>query len=431
MVKIQNFQKYIKYDFMYLLRPWMKSVTPLFIKKGKGCYLIDINNNKYFDFSSGLFNVNLGYNNKEIIQSIYKQLKMLPYLSPHYSTATRSELAFLLIKLNKFNFSKCFICSGGSEAVETAIKIIKEYTKKSLFICQKEAYHGSTFGANILSYSNKKNKSHDIKTIYIEPPSCFRCRLNSKFSDCNLECINKLKTIIKKYKNRIAAVFIEPIIGIGGFIIPPKEYLPMIREICDENNILLAFDEILTGFGRTGKWFAYQHYKVIPDILCLSKGMNSGYLPIGATLISKDLAEWIKENPIEYGYTNMAHPVSCASALATIKYIKKHGIIRKVKKNGNFLLKLCKKIYYENWDIIKDVRGKGLLVAIEFKSTKKLKFKMVNFLNLLFKKRILVHVDPTKNILPLLPPLTVTEKELEKNMEKIGDCIYEFRKLSW
>jgi 4-aminobutyrate aminotransferase-like enzyme len=416
-----------------LLRPWTKNKNEVLIKKGEGIYLFDINNKKYIDFTSGSFNINLGYSNCQLINSINKQLKTLPYLHHHFMSDIRMELAELLTKETHKNFAKTYICCGGSEAVEAAMKFAKHFNKKNKFISLKGSFHGSGEITSELSYDFDEKKSKTNKNfLYVEAPLCFRCPLNMDRNSCQIECFGFVEETINKYHSEISAIFVEPVIGINSFTFLPPEYLRKLREICNKNNVLLIFDEVLSGFYRTGKFCAYMHSGVIPDIVCLSKGMNSGYIPVGATLVSKKISDYLEDNPLEYGNTNMAHQISCASSVETLKLLRSKKMKQALLTKEQVLLEECNKLKKKYPGLIGDVRGKGLLFVIELIKNKVAKTKFSKrelsyLLGLLFDAGIIIDADPTKSLIPLAPPFIISTSEIKEAIRRIDRCLKKFR----
>ena len=416
----------------YLLRPWDSQGDSLKICKGKGAYLFSFNGEEYIDFTSGSFNVNFGYSNKHIKQGITNQLKRLPYAQQATITKSREILAKYLVEMTNFQFTKVYICCGGGEAIEAAMIFAKHFTKKTIFISLKGAYHGASENTSKLGKKLNNNDNENTKYISVEAPNCYRCAFNLNLNSCKLECFENMKKAIEKNQKDIAAIFIEPIIGINGYVFIPVKYLALLHNEAKKNDILVVYDEILTGFYRTGKLFAYFHSNTPPDILCFGKGLNSGYIPIGGVMISSRISKYFDSCPLEYGNTNMAHPVSCASAIATIEYMKKCNIEKSIRKKGEILLKSCENLKKKYPLLIGDVRGRGFLYALELVKEKKKSLSrddMVYLQSMFIQKGVIINLDPTISIIPLAPPFCISRKEIVRTFKIIDNCLNRFRVL--
>lgn len=392
------------------------------IIESSGSCLVDYKGRKLLDFASGSFNVNLGYSCKAILQAINSQLETLPYLHPMLSCKSRSELADVLVDASSGDFQKVYICAGGSEAVSAAIQFAKQYTGKYGLMCLTRGFHGST----ALSDAEYKG-SHEVYKI--ATPYCFRCPQNKALETCEYACSDNAVEAILSLKDRLAAIFLEPIIGINGVIPLPDTFLRDVRRVTRENGILVVYDEILTGAGRTGEMFAYQGSGTLPDILCVGKGINSGYLPIGAVMVSKEISHSLDGNPIELGGTNVAHPVVCASAAAGIRVIGKKGFLESVRDKGKVLLTQCKAMVSDMPDLVADVRGRGLLVGIELvERGRPIEGDNMNIISgMLMESGVLLHLDPELNVLPLAPPLNIEMNHLERGVQVIRSCLERYR----
>jgi adenosylmethionine-8-amino-7-oxononanoate aminotransferase len=408
------------------LRPWSRQTSTIWIERGEGAWLYDKEGKKYFDLTSGAFNVSLGYNARLLRETICRQLGYLPYLHPMFDTEVRDKLCRALIESTNGAFSKAYICCGGSEAVKAAIVFAVHFTERRSFLRFDKGYHGPA----ILSPCTYDTQNNQI--VYEVPaPYCHRCPWGVSLDSCRMQCLETLYDIIEDKTNELAALVIEPIIGINGVIVIPDEYLKKAREITSRHGVLLIYDEVLTGCGRTGQMYAYQHNGIIPDMICIGKGINSGYLPIGVTMVSKQIAEKLEAHPIAYGGTNIGHPIVCASALTCLKEIQKNELLRSVHSKGIMIKNFCLTLMENNPDLISDVRGKGLLLGMELFDAKEgrplLEKEMAYFTGLLAQAGILVDLDPSCSVLPIAPPLVVDNHDLVVVLERITECIQKFR----
>lgn len=348
----------------------------IIIDRAEGAHFWDINGKKYLDGVSGVFVVNIGYGNRRVISKIKEQLEKVTYNCLIYSTNTAAlELIEKLSTVTPKGINGFFFVSGGSEAVESAIKISRQYHLHSGFpnkyrvISRWISYHGATIGALSATGHPPRRDPFEpllLKFPHIPPAYCYRCPFRKKYPECDVECARKLETVIRtEGADSISAFIAEPIVGLtGGAIAPPKEYFPIVREICDKYNVHLILDEVITGFGRTGKMFALEHWDVKPDIITVGKGMASGYSPIAAAIVKEEIIEELRASGdfISHGHTFGGHPVSCAAASACLDVILNDGLVDNSARMGEYLMKRLREL---NHKIIGDVRGRGLLVGVE------------------------------------------------------------------
>jgi|YelNatPaOPRAMG01_1025707.scaffolds.fasta_scaffold89439_1 taurine--2-oxoglutarate transaminase len=392
--------------------------------KGKDCYIYDENKKRYLDFASNIFNVSLGYNNSYIINSIQKQLKILPVTQA--GNIPQSELSIKLQKIFSSFFGRVFYSTSGSQAVETAIKIARQVTGKQKIASFINSYHGSTYeaancgGINMMINSFGPPLPNHIKLL---PAYCYRCPFEEEDTNCNFTCINYVENIIQNEDaDTIAGLIFEPINWYFG-ITPPENYWKEIKKICKKNSILFIADEVVTGFGRTGKMSALEHWKILPDIFIGSKGLTSGYLPLAITIVNKSIAHFYKDVFFPHGFTYQGHPLCCAAALATLQEIEKRHILKNVQKNGEYLHKRLNELK-ENHFIIGDVRGRGLLAIIELiKDKKKTPINETTskiLLEKIYNYGLLIE-NSAPHIFIIAPPLIVKKEQIDKSIEIIDN----------
>ncbi|AAY81430.1 aspartate aminotransferase family protein [Sulfolobus acidocaldarius] len=424
----------------HTFRTWgkQKNWDPLVIKEGKGAYFYDSKGNKYLDFSSQFINVNLGYGNENVIKAIEKQLETLQYINPSLGVSIRAEASRALLEVMPKNITKFFFSTSGTEANEAAIKIIRLIKRPSFKILSRyRSYHGSTEGSISLT--------GDYRRWFVEPnimpgvvrfpePYCFRCPLKLKYPDCGIACANYVDYIIKQEKH-VAGIIVEPITGTNGVIVPPKEYMPLLRKIAMENDVLFIADEVMTGWGRVGEWFAVNLWGVEPDILTTAKGASASYVPIGITGVSKEIGDFFEDNVFAHGHTFEAHPVSLAAIPAVISEYKRVNLLPHVREMGKYLGKRLNELK-ERHISIGDVRGVGLFWAVELvKDGKNTPFADYNdkyegkpiLLDLLAKKAlesgVFVYNGPSWFI--IAPPLVVEKEDIDKGVEALDKVIRE------
>jgi adenosylmethionine-8-amino-7-oxononanoate aminotransferase len=358
---------------------WSKQ--PLIMARADGVHYWDVNGKRYLDALSGIYVVAVGHNNRRVIEAIHRQLDTL-HFSPvmHGTNPVAIQLANVLAELTPGDLSTVKFQCGGSEVTEAAIKLARQYHKltgspgKYKIISRYMSWHGSTMAS--LSASGLKSRKTVNEPLapgflHVFPPTCYRCPFGKNYPECDITCATIINDVIEmEDPATVAALIVEPIGHTGGIIDPPDEYLPILREICDRHNILLIFDEIITGIGRTGHMFAAETFGVVPDVLCVGKGLAGGYAPLSATICRRPVADafWgpIAENPgFVEGHTFEGNPISCAAGLAVLQEILERDLCSNARTQGARLRagleRLAKKC-----GVIGDVRGKGLFQGIEF-----------------------------------------------------------------
>jgi adenosylmethionine-8-amino-7-oxononanoate aminotransferase len=358
---------------------WSKQ--PLIMAKADGVLYWDVHGKRYLDALSGIYVVSVGHNNRRVIDAIHKQLDTLCFSPPmHGTNPVAVQLANLLAELAPGDLSAVKFQCGGAEVTEAAIKLARQYHKltgspgRYKIISRYLAWHGSTLGS--LSASGLKSRKTVNEPLapgflHVFPPTCYRCPFGKEYPSCEISCATLIGDVIEmEDPDTVAAVMVEPIGHTGGIIDPPREYLPILREICDRHNVLLIFDEIITGAGRTGHLFAAETFGVVPDILCTAKGLSGGYAPLSAMICRKPIADvfWgpVSENPgFVEGHTFEGNPISCAAGLAVLQEILERDLCGNARKQGEHLRAGFQRLA-DKYGVIGDIRGKGLLQGIEF-----------------------------------------------------------------
>jgi putrescine---pyruvate transaminase len=360
-----------------------QQVKPLRITRGDGCFLFDDQGNRLVDGSSSLWNVNVGHNRREIKEAIVRQLDELEYSTLFGGAITHpraEELAKLLIDMLKpEGIRRVFFSLGGSDAVETALKLARQYWKvegqadRTKFISLKMAYHGSHFGSAAVGGLTVIRRNYEPNLpgcFHVETPLLYRNPFTQDPEELGRLCAEMLeREIVFQGSDTVAAFIAEPIQGGGGVIVPPANYWPLVREVCDRYGVLLIADEVVTGFGRTGNMFGSRGWGVKPDIMCFAKGISSGYLPLGATTVNERIERAYMSNgdftgAIMHGYTYSGHPVACAAAIATLKIVTGEDLPANAAKQGAYLLDALRP-FANRYRAVGDVRGKGLFVGLD------------------------------------------------------------------
>src|SRR5437773_9618670 len=344
-------------------------VYPLVVKQGRGMVIEDVDGNLFLDFMAGSAVASTGHSHPRVVQAIEAQArKFLHICGSDYYYEPMVDLAEKLSRLAPgTGTKKVFFTNSGTEAVEAAFKLARYHTKRQHVVAFHGAFHGRTLGSLSLTASRSSHRAHFGPLIpgvhHVPYGFCHRCPYQLKHPSCGIECVGVLEKVLFRYEVRpeeVAAIFVEPIQGEGGYVVPPPEYLPMLQELCRKHGILLVLDEIQSGFGRTGKMFACEHWGIEPDILCVAKGVASG-LPLGAMIAREEISTWTRG---AHGSTFGGNPVACAAALATLALIQ-DGLMKNAAEVGSYLKEKLTNLQ-STYSVISDVRGLGLMVGVEF-----------------------------------------------------------------
>jgi adenosylmethionine-8-amino-7-oxononanoate aminotransferase len=358
---------------------WSKQ--PLLMARADGVHYWDVNGKRYLDGLSGIYVVSVGHNNRRVIDALHRQLDLLHFSPPmHGSNPVAVQLANLIAELAPGDLATVKFQCGGAEVTEAAIKLARQYHKltghpgKYKIISRYLSWHGSTLGS--LSASGLKSRKSVNEPlapgfVHVFPPTCYRCPFGKHYPDCDITCAKLIGDVIEmEDPETVAAILVEPIGHTGGIIDPPEEYLPLLRELCDRHNVLLMFDEIITGIGRTGRMFAAETFGVTPDVLCLGKGLGGGYAPLSAMVCRQPVADvfWgpIATNPgFVEGHTFEGNPISCAAGIAVLHEILERDLCSNARTQGERLRSGLEALSRKH-GVIGDIRGKGLFQGIEF-----------------------------------------------------------------
>lgn len=349
--------------------------------RGEGVYLIDENGKRYLDACGGAAVVTIGHGVREVVEEISRQAAALAYAhTSQFHTRVGAELAEWLA--GKFpgprQAVRVHFTSGGSEATETAIKIARQYwlsrgqPARYKILSRWHGYHGATLGALALSGNRSRREPYAAllpPVDHIAACYCYRCPLGLEFPSCELACARELDRAIESAgPDTVAGFILEPVVGATSGAVPPEGYLRLVREICDAHQVLLIADEVLTGAGRTGRYFAVEHWDVVPDLILLGKGLTSGYMPLGAVLVAEKVWRAIEAGAgtLDHGFTYQGHPPSVAAGLAVQRYLETHGLVEQARQRGAYLARRLECL--RQLPCVGDVRGKGLLQTVEFVS---------------------------------------------------------------
>jgi taurine--2-oxoglutarate transaminase len=407
-----------------------RAMKPLVIDHAKGIYFWDVDGKRYMDFNSQLMCVNIGHGDERVINAIKAQLDRVPYIAPTLgTTAVRAELGRLLQEITPGNLAKAFFTNGGAEANENAIKIARWVTGRQKIIARYRSYHGATAGAIALTGDPRRWAAEPgiPGVVRVMDPYHYRCRWCGDQNACTLDCLNHIADVIQfEGPQTIAAVIVETVVGTNGIIIPPDGYLQGLRELCTKHGILLICDEVMSGFGRTGEWFAVDHWGVVPDIMTVAKGLTSAYVPLGATIVSDEIAARFEDQPLYAGLTYNSHPMGCAAAVACINVYKEDHLIENAKTLGGVLKTELERLK-EKHPSVGDVRAIGLFSLVELVKDRKTREPMTPFnpkademgpmpaLNAFFREQGLFTFVRWNGFF-VNPPLCITEEQLREGL---------------
>ncbi|MGB9708707.1 acetyl ornithine aminotransferase family protein [Infirmifilum uzonense] len=397
---------------------------PFVAKRGYGVWLEDPDGNKYLDFNSGIGVNNTGHAHPKVIEAIKRQAELLLHYSlTDFLYETPVQLAEKLVKITPGTFpKKVFYTNSGAESIEAAIKVARGHFKGSrpYIIAFSGSFHGRTMGALSLTASKpvqRKGFSPLVpNVVHVPYPYCYRCPFRQKYPDCNMWCVDFIEEwVLKKYvpPEEVAAIAFEPIAGEGGYIVPPPDFFKRLKKLADKYGILLIDDEVQAGIGRTGKWFAIEHWGVEPDLIAIAKGIASG-LPLGALVGKREIMDL---PPGTHASTFGGNPVSCAAAIATLEVIEQERLLENAQKVGDHAMKRLNEMK-EEIPSIGDVRGKGLMIGVELvkpdgsPNPELLK----NTLDIAFKSGLLV-IGSGLSTIRIAPPLVITREEMDVGLE--------------
>jgi adenosylmethionine-8-amino-7-oxononanoate aminotransferase len=411
--------------------------------EGKGVMVKDIDGNEYIDALAGLWLVNVGHGRQEIGNAMARQAGTLAYASSTQATTIPAiQLAKRLAEITPGDQTTAFFCSGGSEAVESAIKIARQYhyhngqPKRQKVIGRRGSYHGGTYAAMSVSGTRQASDPYHSPfmpgVLHASPPNCYRCDFRATFPNCDLLCADQIGQMIE-YENpeTVAAVIAEPISASNGIVIPPDGYWTRLREICDMHGVMLITDEVINGFGRTGKMFASNHWDLVGDIMTMAKGLSSGYAPIGGVMCRPHVMQAFEgDNKFSHLLTYGGHAVACAAALANLDIIEGEGLVDNSAKMGTRLLKGLEEL--RSHPTVGDVRGLGLIAGVEIVKDKGTKEKfsesgdeIKTLSDGLLSRNLLTRAA---SVISLSPPLCITEDEVDRIVEIADGAITDMEK---
>jgi taurine--2-oxoglutarate transaminase len=425
-------------DRQHVLHAWSvpSQISPLPVAGAEGRYFWDHDGNRYLDFASQLVNVNLGHQHPKVVAAIKEQAEKLTTIGPPMAHETRSELARLLAEVTPGDLTMSFFTNGGAEANENAIKLARWYTGRHKIVARYRSYHGATGGAITATGDPRRWSSEPgiPGVVRMLDPYTYRCPAGHPDPCPVCSGAPHLEEILQyEGPENVAAVLMETIVGSNGVIVPPDGYLQSIREVCDRHGILLILDEVMAGFGRSGKWFACEHWDVVPDIISVAKGINSGYVPLGAMVIGQKLADWVQDKFFASGLTYSGHVLACAAAIASIEAFREEGIVENAAAQGEALRDGLRGLQ-ERHPSVGEVRGKGLFWGIELVRDRETREPLVPFnasgealapMTALTKAAMErgLYLFWHWNVIMICPPLTITREELDEGLGILDEVL--------
>jgi taurine---2-oxoglutarate transaminase len=434
---ISEAQEIIQNNLDYTLFSWskQKGIAPIAVKYGEGVYLYDYDGKRYIDFSSGLMNVNIGHGNQRVTDAVVKQMQEVAYVTPSCVTKVRGELGKKLAEICPGDLNKAFFTLCGATSIENGIKLARLYTGRHKILCRYQSYHGASYGAMSASGDPRRipmDSQQAPNFVHFDLPYLYRWEYGEeallKESIASLE-----RLIAYEAPANIAAILLEGESGSSGCLKYPIGYLKAVREICNKHGILLIMDEVMSGFGRTGKWFGFQHHDIVPDMIAMAKGLTCGYLPFGCLMVSNKIAAKYDDNVLALGLTYSAHPVSCAAALETLKIYEDDGLIENAAAMGKYVNEQVD-LLKQKHPSIGDFRNTGLLGCIELVKNRKTKEPMAPFnakpdeMAVMNKvaakiKELGMYTFVRWSYIFIAPPLIVTKAQIDEGLKIISEAI--------
>ena len=430
-------QEIIQDSLDYTLFSWskQKGIAPIAVKYGEGVYLYDYDGKRYIDFSSGLMNVNIGHGNQRVTEAVMKQMQEVSYVTPSCVTKVRGEVGRKLASITPKGLTKTLFTVCGATAIDNAIKLARLYTGRHKILCRYQSFHGASYGAMSAGGDPRKLAADSQQApnfVHFDIPIAYRW----EYSEEKLltESVKNLERVIAfEGPQNIAAILLEGESGSSGCLKYPGGYLKKVREICDKHGILFIADEVMSGFGRTGKWFGVDNHGVVPDMIATAKGITSGYLPLGALIVSDKIAERYDDNVLWLGLTYSAHPVSLAASLEVLKIYEDDNLIENAAAMGKYIDSRMEELKKKH-PSIGDWRNTGLLGCVELVKSKATKEPMAPFnakpeeMAVMNKvaarlKELGMYTFVRWNYIFVAPPLCINKEQIDEGLAMISDAI--------
>ncbi len=434
---ISEAQEIIQDNLDYTLFSWskQKGIAPIAVKYGEGVYLYDYDGKRYIDFSSGLMNVNIGHGNQRVTEAVTKQMQEVSYVTPSCVTKARGDLGKKLASIAPKGLNRTLFTIGGAEAIDNAVKLARMHTGRHKILARYQAYHGATYGAMAAGGDPRKLASDAQQApnfVHFDIPIAYRW----EYGEENLlkDAVTNLERVIAfEGPQNIAAIILEGESGSSGCLKYPVGYMKKVRELCDRHGILLIADEVMSGFGRTGKWFAVENHDIIPDMIATAKGITSGYLPLGALIVSDKIAAQYDDKVLFLGLTYSAHPVCCAAGLEVLKIYEDDGLIENTVAMGKYIDSEIEKLKQKH-PSIGDWRNTGLLGCLELVKNRKTKEPMAPYNakpdEMMVMNKVAARIKDLGmytfvrwNYIFIAPPLCINKEQVDEGLAIISDAI--------
>jgi taurine---2-oxoglutarate transaminase len=416
------------------LYPWAAqgSLTPVTVTGARGSWFFDSQGNRHLDLGGQLAYMNIGHGHPKVVEAIQRQAAELPVIGPSFASRPATRLAEMLAEVTPGDLNRTFFTNGGAEAIEYCIRIARQATGRHKIVTRYQSYHGSTLGAISATGENRRfyaepGASGFVKTL---DPYRYRCAFCGDRDRCTLACASAVEeTVHGEGPENVAAIIVEPVTGLSGLVPPPDGYLRCLRELCDRHGILLVFDEVITGFCRTGRWFASELFEVTPDLMSVAKGITSGYVPLGASIVGEKVAAYFDDHYLGAGLTYAAHPLACAAGCATLEVYLEEDLAARAAESGGRLLERLGKLASRH-PCVGEVRGVGLLACLELvrdrqtreplsaqRTEAPLSPEMAQVRKTILERRAWPLFR--WNLIGLTPPLNISDDELDQGLEAI------------
>jgi taurine--2-oxoglutarate transaminase len=438
-VTLSETKEIVQDNLDYTLFSWskQKGIDPIAVQRAEGIYLYDYDGKRYLDFSSGLMNVNIGHGHPRVTEAVVRQMQEVSYVTPGCVTRVRGELGKKLAEITPGNLQKTFFTTDGASAIDNAIKLARLYTGRHKIIARYRAFHGASYGSMSAGGDPRKLPSDAQQSpnfVHVEDPYCYRCPWGKEIRTCHRECVRHIERVIEfEGPGNIAAILMEGESGTSGCIKYPPDYLEKVRALCDKYGILLIVDEVMSGFGRTGKWFASELHGVVPDMIATAKGITSGYIPLGAVIVNDKIAEHFNERVLWLGLTYSAHPVACAAALEVLKIYEDEGLIENAADMGHYIDQQVERMK-DRHPCIGDFRNTGLLGCIEVVKNRETREPMAPY-NAKPEEMVVMGQVAGKlrqlgmyafvrwNFVFIAPPLCITRDQIDAGLAIISEAL--------
>lgn len=409
---------------------YQSEVSPTQVEDADGVRFTTADGQEYLDFSGQLMCSNLGHSADRVAEAIAEQAHEAAYVSPGFTTDARSRLGELLAEITPGDLSKTFLSTSGTEAVEAAIKMARFYTGKEKIVSRYRSYHGATYGSISVTGDPRRLESEPgiPGTIKAPDPYAYGSTLDP------MESLEYIDEMLMLEGDTVAAVIVEPIVGSNGILVPPDEYLPRLKQIAHDHGALLICDEVMAGFGRTGEWFGSDNFDVTPDIMTMAKGITGAYAPLGATIVTEEIADHFEDNMLCHGHTYSGHPLACAAGVAAIETYREENLIERARETGEYLGERLEGLV-EDHPSVGDTRGVGLFRGVELTKREGERVPFGQRSDKISKGNTVVdevaaragengvYVANMINTLIIAPPLTITEDDIDEAVSALDDAL--------